>query len=425
MNDHLLFFAQKLRFLAYLLIFIFVLIIELPVRFFLSNFISVILFTSLFSCTSAEQKQQEIQQKQSELDSIALIYDPNQADVAIDSFMKKLHNRSGFNGNVLVAKKGKILYQNSFGWANYLLKDSLKIGSKFELASVSKPMTALAILQLVDQGKITLDQQVSDFFPGFPYEGVTVRQLLTHRSGMPNYVYFVDKIWPDRKKGMSNIDAINLLIEHKPSRYGKPDGRFHYNNSNYMVLGAIVEKASGQDFATYMEEHVFKPAGMKNTAALSRVKYDKIPTDVIGHDRVWRRSVVQDYLDGPLGDKGIYSTVQDMYLLDLALKEGRLLNKALLDSAYVPRSDAKKGVFSYGYGWRTFTTEGAQIVYHTGWWHGFKNLYVRDLKNDITIVLLSNMVNGSLNSLDDLYRILGMPILRQNAYDANGGFVEH
>lgn len=192
-----------------------------------------------------------------------------------------------------------------------------------------------------------------------------------------------------------------------------------------MVLGAIVEKVSGQDFASYMDEHVFKPAGMKNTAALSRVKYDKIPTDVIGHDRVWRRSVVQDYLDGPLGDKGIYSTVQDMYLLDLALKQGRLLDKALLDSAYVPRSDAKRGVFSYGYGWRTFSSNGAKIAYHTGWWHGFKNLYVRDLTNDITIVLLSNMVNGSLNSLDELYKILEMPILRQNAYDANGGFVEH
>lgn len=401
------------------------LINELPVRFALFQLLNIVFLITLFSCSSAEQKQQEVQRKQSELDSIALLYDPSKADLKIDAFMKKLHRTSGFNGNVLVAKKGKILYQNSFGWADYLHKDSLKITSKFELASVSKPMTGLAILQLVEVGKLKLDQLVSEFFPGFPYEGVTVRQLLTHRSGLPNYVYFVDKIWPDRKEGMSNMDAINLMIEHKPARYGKPDGRFHYNNSNYMVLGAIIEKVSGQDFASYMDEHVFKPAGMKNTAALSRVKYDKIPTDVIGHDRVWRRSVVQDYLDGPLGDKGIYSTVQDMYLLDLALKEGRLLDKALLDSAYVPRSDAKRGVFSYGYGWRTFSSNGAKIAYHTGWWHGFKNLYVRDLTNDITIVLLSNMVNGSLNSLDELYKILEMPILRQNAYDANGGFVEH
>lgn len=364
-------------------------------------------------------------QKQSELDSIALVYDPKNLDPRVDEFMQKLHKRSGFNGNVLIAKKGKIIYQNSFGWADYLHKDSLNLNSRFELASVSKPMTALAVLQLIEQGKVGIDQLVTDFFPGFPYEGVTVKQLLTHRSGMPNYVYFVDKIWPDRKKGMSNMDAINLMIAHKPNRYGKPDGRYHYNNSNYMLLGAIVEKVSGQDFDSYMQENVFKPAGMKSTAALSRVKYDKIPTNVIGHDKVWRRSVVQDYLDGPLGDKGIYSTVQDMYLLDRALKDGRLLKKELLDSAYVPRSDAKRGVFSYGYGWRMFTSGNQKIVYHTGWWHGFKNLYVRDLTNDVTIVLLSNFVNGSLNQLDELYKILEMPILRQNAYDANGGFVEH
>ncbi|MBE8721771.1 serine hydrolase domain-containing protein [Sphingobacterium pedocola] len=392
-------------------------------RFILLPFIFILSFIGLSSCSNTEKKQAEVIQKQAELDSIALVYDTSRANRQIDEFMVKLHKKSGFNGNVLVAKKGKIIYQNSFGWADYLHRDSLKIVSKFELASVSKPMTAIAVLQLVEKGKIKLDQQVDEFFPGFPFEGVTIRQLLTHRSGLPNYVYFVEELWTDRKKGMTNLDAINLMIQHKPNRYGTPDGRFHYNNSNYMILAGVVEKVSGLDFGVYMMEHVFKPAGMKNTAVLSKAVYEKIPTDVIGHDRTWRRSVVQDYLDGPVGDKGTYSTVQDMYLLDIALREGRLLEKSILDSAYVPRSDAKRGVFSYGYGWRTFTPKNEQIVYHTGWWHGFKNLYVRDLKNDITIVLLSNFVNSSLNQLDDLYKILEMPILRQNAYNANGDFV--
>lgn len=109
------------------------------------------------------------------------------------------------------------------------------------------------------------------------------------------------------------MDAVNLLIEHKPNRYGAPNGRFHYNNSNYMVLGAIIEKVSGKDFGAYMKEVVFDPAGMKNTAALSKARYETIPTNVMGHDKVWRRSVVQNYLDGPVGDKGIYSTVQDLF----------------------------------------------------------------------------------------------------------------
>lgn len=384
------------------------------------------LFVGLASCSSpaAEQKKtEEKQQKQQEKDSVALVYNPADADSEIDAFMQNLHRKSAFNGNVLIAKKGKVIYQNSFGWADYLHKDSLKITSKFELASVSKPLTSLGVLKLVEQEKLRLDQTVNDFFPDFPYPGITIQMLLSHRSGLPNYIYFSEEAWKDRTKAMSNMDAMDLLIAHKPMRYGAPNGRFHYNNSNFMVLASIIEKVTGQDFAIYMKESVFDPAGMKNTAVLSKAVYEKIPTDVIGHDRVWRRSVVQNYLDGPVGDKGIYSTVQDLFLLDIALKEGRIVNNALLDSAYVPRSDARRSLFSYGYGWRTFSPKEAQIVYHTGWWHGFRNLYVRDLTNDITIVLLSNMVNGSLVKLDDLYKILKMPVLRQNAYNANGDFI--
>ncbi|WDF69320.1 serine hydrolase [Sphingobacterium oryzagri] len=381
------------------------------------------MFLSLIGCSSPEAKQKEIIQKQGEKDSIALVYDPANADKEIDAFMQKLHKKSAFNGAVLVAKGGKILYQNAFGWADYLLKDSLTIQSKFELASVTKPMTAIGTLKLVEEGKLKLDQTVNDFFPEFPYPGVTIKMLLSHRSGLPNYVYFAEDVWPDKKKAMSNMDAMDLLIQHKPARYGAPDGRFLYNNSNFMVLASIIEKVTGKSFTVYMKEVLFDPAGMKNTAVLSTAVYEKIPTNVIGHDKVWRRSVVQNFLDGPVGDKGIYSTVQDLYLLDLALRDGRILKKETLDSAYVPRSDAKRSLFSYGYGWRTFSPKDAQIVYHTGWWHGFRNLYVRDLTNDVTIVLLSNMANGSLVKLDDLYKILKMPILRQNAYNANGDFI--
>ena len=377
----------------------------------------------LGSCASPEAKQMEIKEDLKKKDSISLIYNPADADKRIDSFMQNLHKRSGFNGNVLVAKKGKILYQNSFGWANYLMKDSLNINSEFELASASKPMTGLAVLKLVEDGKLKLDQTVNDFYPDFPYTGITIKQLLTHRSGLPNYVYFSETVWKDQKKGMTNQDAMKLLIEHKPNRNGAPDGRFHYNNSNFMILASIIEKVTGKDFAVFMKENVFDPAGMKHTHVYSKAVYEKIPTNVIGHDRVWRRSVVQNYLDGPVGDKGIYSTVQDMFLLDRALRDGRILNQATLDSAYVPRSDAKRSFFSYGYGWRTFNPPGNPVVYHTGWWHGFKSLYVRDIKNDVTIVLLSNLSNGSLNNLDNLYKILEIPILRQNAYNANGEFV--
>lgn len=377
------------------------------------------------SCVSSAEKRVRAERKQHEKDSIALVYDTANADKRIDVFMQRLHSRSGFNGNVLVAKHGKIIYQNTFGWADYLMRDSLKISSQFELASVSKPLTATGVLVLIEAGKIKLEQTVDEFFPDFPYPGVTIKLLLTHRSGLTNYLYFTDKkeIWPDKRKGMSNAEVMELLAKHKPDKYANPDVRFFYNNTNYMVLAAIIEKVTGQDFAVYMQEHIFAPAGMKNTAVYSTAVYEKIPTGVIGHDRIWRRSVVQNFQDGPVGDKGIYSTVQDLFLFDRALDEGRLLKPETLDSAYAGYSKPTKELFNYGYGWRTFDPGNHKVVYHTGWWHGFRNIYVRDLEQDITIVLLANLANGSLLHLDELYQILEMPVIRQAAYSASGEFM--
>lgn len=360
------------------------------------------------------------------LDTTALLkYDPKQADKRIDEFIQNLHKTRGFNGNVLVAKKGKIIYEKAIGWADYLRRDSLKINSRFELASVSKTMTSTAILQLMERGKLTLNDDVKKFFPDFPYDGVAIKLLLTHRSGMMNYVYFIDDIYRkehrNQKKGLTNAQAMEMIAQYKPHPFNKPDVRFLYNNSNFMVLGAIVEKVSGMSYAEYMKANVFKPAGMSHTAVYSKAVYEKIPVDVVGHDRgQWRYSVAQNFLDGPVGDKGIYSTVGDLYLYDRALRAGKLLKQATMDSAYVPRNPMLHGHFSYGYGWRIFEAPGQQVIYHTGWWHGFRHIYLRDIKDDITIVLLSNLANGSLLKLDDLFKIAGMPVVRKSAYLGNG-----
>ncbi len=384
-------------------------------------FTVIFCFSALISaCSSAESKKIEAVKKQLMTDSIRLLYDSTNADEQIDAFMKNLHKRSGFNGNVLIAKNGKIIYRNSFGWADYLHRDSLKLTSTFELASVSKPLTATGIMLLVEKGRLSLDQTIDEFFPDLPYKDVTIKQLLTHYSGLPNYVYFTEDKWPNKRKGMSNIDVIDLLTKFKPARYNAPGNRFLYNNTNYMMLAAIIEKVTGQTFTVFMQENVFQPAGMKNTAVLSKAEYDVIPTDVVGHDKVWRRSVVQNFHDGPVGDKGIYSTIEDLYLFDRALHDGRILSKTTQDSSYIGRAKATKDVFNYGYGWRLFEKDDHVVAYHTGWWHGFKNLYIRDLKNDITIVLLTNLANNSLQNLDGLYEILTMPVIRQGAYGNNG-----
>ncbi|RZK68462.1 MAG: class A beta-lactamase-related serine hydrolase, partial [Pedobacter sp.] len=344
----------------------------------------------------------------------------------IADFIQNLHKKYNFNGNVLVAKKGKIIYQGAKGWADYLHRDSLKINSEFELASITKTFTGTAIMQLVEAGKLGLDDDVKKFYPNFPYEGITVRLLLSHRSGMMNYVYFIDDIWRkekrNMKKGVTNQEVMQVIADKKPNPYTKPDRVFHYNNSNYMVLGAIIEKVTGQRYSQYMMEHIFKPAGMKNTHVYSTSEYEKVPVDVVGHDRnSFRYSVVQNFLDGPVGDKGIYSTLHDLVLFDNYLKNGRLLTKNSLDSAYKGRNKPVNGHFNYGYGWRMFDGKGMdKVVYHTGWWHGFRHIYVRDLDKDIVVIFLGNLTNGSLLHLDELYKYLKTPIIRKGAYSGSG-----
>lgn len=388
---------------------------------------------SISSCTSKEEKvkkaaaDKKIRVKEDDKsDSLLLVYNPKNEDKWIADFADNLHKKYGFNGNILVAKKGKIVYQGAKGWADYLHRDSLKINSEFELASITKTFTGVAIMQLVEAGKLNLNDDVKKFFPNFPYDGITVKLLLSHRSGMMNYVYFIDDIWrkekKDMKKGISNQDVMQVIAEKKPNPYTKPDRLFHYNNSNFMVLGGIIEKVTGQRYSQYMMEHVFKPAGMKNTHVYSKAEYDKIPVDVVGHDRNnFKYSVAQNFLDGPVGDKGIYSTIHDLVLFDKYLKNERLLTNKSLDSAYVGRNKPVNGHFNYGYGWRMFDGKGMdKVVYHTGWWHGFRHIYIRDLDKDIVVILLGNKTNGSLMHLDELFKYLKMPIIRKGAYTGAG-----
>lgn len=387
---------------------------------------------SFTACTSKAEREKKAEAdkkvrvlEDDKTDAKLIAYNPKKGDKWIDGFVNNLHRKYGFNGNVLVARKGEILYEKAIGWADYLHRDSLTINSEFELASITKTFTGVAIMQLVEAGKLNLNDNVKKFFPNFPYEGITIKLLLSHRSGMMNYVYFIDDIWrkekKNMKKGVTNQEVMNVIAERKPHPYTQPDRVFHYNNSNFMVLGAIIEKVTGKRYSQYMMDNIFKPAGMKHTHVYSTAEYEKIPVDVVGHDRTWRYSVVQNFLDGPVGDKGIYSTVHDLLLYDKYLKNGRLLSKKSLDTAYVGRNKPVNGHFNYGYGWRMFDGKGMdKVVYHTGWWHGFRHIYVRDLDKDIVVIFLGNLTNGSLLHLDDLYKYLKMPIIRKGAYSGSG-----
>jgi CubicO group peptidase (beta-lactamase class C family) len=326
--------------------------------------------------------------------------------VKIDSFFQAKYNKKQFNGTVLYAEKGRSIYKAAFGYANFKSKDTLTTSSSFQLGSVSKPLTAFAVLLLVDQGKLSLDDTIETFFPNFPYKKISIQMLLTHRSGLPNYLYFSDHLWPTPKSPISNIDVINLMVKHKPVKYFRPNRKFDYSNTNYCILAAIVEKVSGLTFESYMDKYIFKPLEMNHTRIFKKGKNVEIPNVVIGYNR-YGRVADNTYLNGVAGDKGVYSTVDDLLKWDRALYLGELLSRSLIKKSFQPLNSNTKSRTTYGLGWRIIRDDNNnKIVYHSGWWKGFKSHYLRRLDSHKTIIVLMNSIKGNSISFRELKNLL-------------------
>ena len=363
-------------------------------------------FCFLFSCSesASDKKEALAKEKDAQFDQIVALVNPERAKKQqhqLDSLFRDLQKKKGFNGTVLVTQYNQILYKGAFGYADFQKKDTLTTQKPFQLASVSKQFTAMAIMMLQEEGRLKYNDEVQRFFPDFPYECITIRHLLTHRSGLPNYTYFTEKYWPDRRAFISNEEVIRLMTQHKPAVYYQPDKRFNYSNTGYMLLAAIIAKASGMPFEDFMEKKIFWPLGMKNSWVLTN-KNTEIPP---GHTARRRKREI-DFLDGVQGDKGIYSTVEDMYKWDQALYTEKLVKRATLEEAFTGAAKETKKE-DYGFGWRIRKLADTQPVeYHGGLWHGFNNYFMRNRKDHSAIIVLSNVPNGSLNYMQNVQAIL-------------------
>ncbi len=305
--------------------------------------------------------------------------------------------RNGMNGVVLYAEQGQIIYERAFGWRdlNSRQRDSLRIDDAFQLSSDSKMFTAEAVMLLKADGKLDYDDDVRKYIPTLPYEGITIRQLLNHRSGLPRYDAMADKHWPDRKKPFSNDAMIKMLAEKKPEVYGAPDAGFFYNNINYALLATVVESASGQHFEDFMRERIFEPLGMTHSYIYSMRDESEVsmymPTEVHGHE-MYRSGPVKtqnDYLNGVMGDKIMYSTVDDLYKFNLALDHQQLLPDSLQREMFEPGSPEWKNDENYGFGWR-MTKLYPDQYFHFGWWKGYRSLIIRDAKHRRFLAILTN-----------------------------------
>ena len=325
---------------------------------------------------------------------------------AVSHLMDSCLLQGNFNGSILVAKQGVVIYENYKGWSDLRSqKDSINEHTPIHLASASKPFMSLAILRLVQENKLSLNDSIKKFFPEIPFPGITVSMLLSHRSGLPNYLHFMDHSDWNRKVYATNEDVYRILCRDKPEGGSLPNRHFSYSNTNFILLAMIVEKLSGLSYPDFMKQKFFDPIGMKDTYVFSLKDTLKATPSFTATGRLWD----YDYLDGTYGDKNIYSTPRDLLKFDQALYTGQLIRSSLLDTAFVPQSHERASVHNYGLGWRILEFPNAKkVIYHFGKWHGCNAAFARLTDEKVTIIILGNRFTRSIyNTAHNCYPIFG------------------
>ncbi len=327
--------------------------------------------------------------------------------------------RQNFNGGILIAKNGAVIYEKYYGLIDLRRKDlpngqagTITDSTALHIASTSKTFTSTAILRLVQENKLSLTDSLSKFFPRLPYPGITIEMLLSHRSGLPNYLYFMSNnkwgIGPDKKWNKqlaTNEDMLEMMIAKKPDKAYSPGTRFNYCNTNYVLLAMIVEQVTGKKFPDYMRDHFFIPLQMTHTYVFTRKDTLTATPSFTPKGVNWE----YDFLDGTYGDKNIYTTPRDLLKWDQALYSGQVIRLSLLDSAFAPHSLEKPSVHNYGLGWRLqLLPNGKKVVYHFGKWHGCNAAFARLTDEKVTIIILGNRFTKSIYNRAQLcYDIFG------------------
>jgi CubicO group peptidase (beta-lactamase class C family) len=329
----------------------------------------------------------------------------------IDSLLNSLYSKEKINGNFLIAEKGKVIYSRSFGLANETTKEKLNENSIFELASCSKQFTAMGIMILKEKGKLNLDDDINKYLPELSfYKGITVRNLLNHTGGLPDYMQLMDSLF-DKSKIATNKDIINIFSKHQPKIVFEPNTKWEYSNTGYALLASIIEKESGLTYADYLNTAIFKPLKMKNTFVytrrLSPKKIDNYAFGYVYSDSL-KKYVLPDelketkmviWLDGIVGDGTVNSTVKDLLIWDRALYTNKLLTKEGMKAVFELATLKDGAKRNYGFGWGIEeNADFGKIANHNGGWPGYVTFIDRHITNDKTIIILQNHNNVSIPS---------------------------
>lgn len=307
----------------------------------------------------------------------------------------------GFNGVVLVAEKGRPLVHKAIGYRDFESKALLDTGSVFELASVSKQFTSMIIMMLKEKGKLSYDDPIEKYIPGLPYQGISIRHLLHHTSGLPDYMAVMDAHW-NKLRVAGNAEILEYLIQYHPEKRFEPGEKYEYSNTGYVLLASIAEAASGKNFVTLCREQIFRPLAMTSTDIRTPEEKKSVANFAQGYifvpDR--QRYVPADsfpssnyivWLGRRMGPGRISATASDLLRWDRALYTEQLVKRETLEEAFTPALLNNRTVSSYGFGWsiRTDSILG-RVVYHTGSNPGYSTIIIRYTESDKTIILLCN-----------------------------------
>ena len=356
----------------------------------------------LFSCKKENKDSEETKTTLPNFGNVALDEVFKQSDSqlknrdsivsVIDSYYENVWEKGDLWGGFLVAKGDEILYEGYRGFTQENKQSPVNDTVALHVASISKSITAMAVMKLIEAGKLEMDVPLTKYFPGFPYPEVTVFTLLSQRSGLPKYEYFIEKIEPEpaelSKKYISNHDILNLLIRYKPELARATNTGFMYCNTNYALLALLVEHVTKTSFPEAMQQIVFRPLKMKNTFILQEKDMESAAKSFYQRGP---RVYPYDRLDLIYGDKNVYTTPRDLLNFSKAMFAENFLREDLKKMIFEPYSNERPGVNNYGLGFRMkIFNENEKLTYHNGWWHGTNSVFAHLLKSKVTIIAIGN-----------------------------------
>ena len=327
----------------------------------------------------------------------------------IEKLVRDAHEKAGFTGTWLYAEKGEIVSSGAIGINDLEKGTPISEDMVFDLASVTKQFTASAVMLLKRRGLLSPDDEITKFFPGLPFPGVTVRNLLTHTGGLPDYEEWIEKTAEAEGNIPGNDIMIRFLMESGEEAEFAPGEKWEYSNTGYCVLAQIIEKVSGMPFEEFLEQNIFIPAGMTATKVCHRRKNGiEVPNLALGMVYEDGRYILPDDspsnnyvvpLDGVNGDGLVHSNIFDLFRWDRVLREGSIITFEEQAEMYTPTllnngepglDDDEIGSTCYGYGWDIMNDpEHGLIVAHSGGWPEYATWYERFIDEDKVIIKCS------------------------------------